>query len=150
MNAGEYGLEDSTGHLLLCIGSEMKRQFAQTVEEYGVTTQQCLPLMALYRGTCDTPTQIAKAIGIDLGGVSRLTDRLERKGLVQRVSDEQDKRSVRVELTKEGRRLAPRLLEASNELNDHVFAAALGNAGARALHKTLKEVLDRLTRASSA
>lgn len=148
MNAGEYGLEDSTGHLLLCIGSEIKRQFAQAVERYGVTTQQCLPLMVLYRGTCDTPTEMAKAIGIDVGGVSRLTDRLERKGLVQRVSDRQDKRSVRVELTREGRRLAPKLLEASNELNKHVFGATPGKTGRRAIHKTLKEVLDRLTQAA--
>jgi hypothetical protein len=55
---------------------------------------------------------------------------------------------VRVELTEEGRRIVPKLLEASNEVNNQVFGGALGKVHAKALHKTLKEVSDHLTQAS--
>ena len=149
LTAREYELSDSTGHLMLSVISEVKRQFMHRAEAYGVTSQQCPPLMLLYRGICGTPSEMARAMGIDVGAVSRLVDRLENKGFVQRIPHERDLRSVRIELTEAGRRVAPRLLEASKHANDHVFGAALGKLGARALHKSLQRVSDHVSQAGS-
>lgn len=146
----EYELGQSTGYLIGHIAAEMKKMFARAVEGYGVTTQQCAPLIILYRGNGSTPTEIAQTAGIDVGGVSRLLDRLEDKGLVKRVSGGEDRRSVRIKLTKEGRRLAPKLLKVSYEMNNNVFGEVLGKKRARELHKTLEGVLEQLTLSSLA
>ncbi len=48
---------------------------------------------------------LAEGIEITPAGVTDLVDRLERRGLVRRARDPEDRRAVRVELTAAGRRL---------------------------------------------
>jgi DNA-binding MarR family transcriptional regulator len=47
---------------------------------------------------------LARALKITVGGTSKLADRIERAGLVQREPDPDDRRASRVALTESGRR----------------------------------------------
>jgi DNA-binding MarR family transcriptional regulator len=49
---------------------------------------------------------LAECQGCAASNITQIVDRLEAEGLVQRVDDPDDRRSVRAELTDEGRRLA--------------------------------------------
>ena len=48
----------------------------------------------------------------DPGAMTRLLDRLEKKGVLRRVRTKDDRRTARLELSAEGTRLYPRILEA--------------------------------------
>ncbi len=52
-----------------------------------------------------TINEAANSIAMDFGGTSRAITTLEQKGLIKRLSDEDDRRVSRVELTEEGRKL---------------------------------------------
>jgi DNA-binding MarR family transcriptional regulator len=52
-----------------------------------------------------TINEAASSIAMDFGGTSRAITTLEGKGLVHRLSDEDDRRVSRVELTEQGRKI---------------------------------------------
>jgi DNA-binding MarR family transcriptional regulator len=52
-----------------------------------------------------TAGQLAEAIGLSSAATTTLLDRLERRGLVQRVRGTADRRQVRVEMTELGQRM---------------------------------------------
>jgi DNA-binding MarR family transcriptional regulator len=58
----------------------------------------------------DTPSAICELLEYDRGAMTRMIDRLEEKGLLRRVPDEGDRRTIRLELTKEGEALFPKLI----------------------------------------
>lgn len=62
-----------------------------------------------------TQKELAKTLGIQPASVSELLMKLERKGLVLREKDEQDRRSIKVQLTGEGQQL---LAEPQEEIPD--------------------------------
>ena len=78
-------------------------------------------------------------IDIDPGAVTRLVDRLVAKGLVERVADPADRRSVRLKLTEAGRRITPELAAIADR-NDAAFFAPL----TKAEHRTFKNLLAKL------
>lgn len=62
-----------------------------------------------------TQRELAEALGIQPASVSELLMKLEQKGLVLREKDEQDRRSMKVNLTEEGQAL---LNEPKEEMSD--------------------------------
>jgi DNA-binding MarR family transcriptional regulator len=50
--------------------------------------------------------ELAKAAGITTGAVTQVVDRLERKGIVERLPDPTDRRRVLLGITEKGRRIA--------------------------------------------
>ncbi|HEV7722930.1 MAG TPA: MarR family transcriptional regulator [Iamia sp.] len=65
-----------------------------------------------------TMQALAEHLGLTKSSLSGLIDRAEGRGLVRRVPDEADGRTVRVELTDEGRSAAATLTAAVNEAVD--------------------------------
>lgn len=55
-----------------------------------------------------TPAELARDIAYDQGGMTRLLDHLEKRGLVTRTRGREDRRMVHVDLTDEGRAVARR------------------------------------------
>jgi len=53
--------------------------------------------------------------------MTRLLDRLEKKGVLRRVRAKADRRTVHLELTAEGKRLYPKILEALVEVFNHLL-----------------------------
>ena len=72
-------------------------------------------------------------------GISRMIDRLERKGLVQRVRSDEDRRQVVCHLTEEGRALLRSLDRPVSELDDRLLAS-LTRAEQRELIRLLNKV----------
>ena len=71
-----------------------------------------------------SPTQLFRSLMMSSGGMTSRLDRLERAGLVRRVPDPNDRRSVRVELTGHGLETVDRAVEAHVE-NQHRLLAGL-------------------------
>ncbi|CAM4302715.1 MarR family winged helix-turn-helix transcriptional regulator [Paenibacillus tarimensis] len=66
-------------------------------------------------------SQLAGALFITTGGFTGIADRLVKAGLVERVKDEQDRRTVYLELTEEGRQELVRVVEQRKELLNKLF-----------------------------
>ncbi|WP_459205849.1 MarR family winged helix-turn-helix transcriptional regulator [Pseudomonas sp. MLB6B] len=90
------------------------------LESEGVTAAQFKVLVIVTQLALDTPAEMCRCLGLDSGSMTRMLDRLEQKGLIQRQRCPRDRRQVRLVLTVEGQRLADRLPEvgakAMNEL----------------------------------
>ncbi len=81
-----------------------------------ISHAQWIVVMLLGDGTASTAAELCKILIYDPGAMTRLLDRLERKGVLRRVRAKNDRRTVRLELTTGGKRLYPRILEALVEV----------------------------------
>lgn len=87
---------------------------------------------------------IARRFSIAPATASRIVDNLEKKGLVKRSRDEEDRRSVRVELTTAGRRTVRKIAEIVARLEGYAHGLAAGEQ--RTLVNGLEEILQSLHR----
>jgi len=84
----------------------------QELAPLGISHAQWIVVMLLGDGAAATAAELCKILIYDPGAMTRLLDRLARKGVLRRVRTRDDRRTVRLELTAEGRKLYPRILEA--------------------------------------
>lgn len=117
-----YQMNDSVGYLMSRVKSVMTNLVTQrTQEELGITGTQASMLFMIAGGKCWTSAELAREYGIDASAVTRLLDRVEKRGLLSRVRSVEDRRVVRLELTDEGRALAERLPPIFRSVLDQVL-----------------------------
>jgi DNA-binding MarR family transcriptional regulator len=106
----DYDFGESVGYLISRVKSSMSNLITQrTVTELGVTSQQASVLFMVASGKCVLAAELAREYGIDASAVTRLVDRLEKRGLLRRVRSSEDRRAVRLALTPEGEAIAARM-----------------------------------------
>lgn len=84
------------------------------LQDYGLTAPQLTTLQAISRLEPTTAGALAKEVHLGQPTVTGILNRLERRGMVERVRGDQDRRTVLVNLTLEGKRVlndAPSLLQ---------------------------------------
>lgn len=101
-----YQPEQSVGYLMRRILNIVAQEVERELEPSGLTNAQWVPLLKLYMGSASTVAELARECNLDAGGMTRLLDRLEGKGLLRRVRSSEDRRVVNLELTDEGREAA--------------------------------------------
>ncbi|MFJ2690172.1 MarR family winged helix-turn-helix transcriptional regulator [Pseudomonas sp. NPDC087336] len=74
----------------------------------GITASQLKVLRIIRRGG-DTAVALCRQLSIHSACMTRMLDRLERKGLIVRTPDDQDRRQVRLALTSEGEAMSTAL-----------------------------------------
>ena len=97
-----YCAEESVGYLMKRIMMSIVYQADKRLDAHGLTSAQWGPLMRLRTCGGSTVAELARWLQVDAGAMTRLLDRLEKKGLCKRVRSTEDRRVVRVELTPEG------------------------------------------------
>lgn len=101
-NAASYRPEESVGYLMKRVMLSIVQQADKRLADHDLTSAQWGPLMRLKQcGQC-TVAELARWNNIDAGAMTRLLDRLEKKGLCKRVRSLEDRRVVQVELTPGG------------------------------------------------
>jgi DNA-binding MarR family transcriptional regulator len=113
-------LEDHAGYWLRYVSNHVSHAFARKVEAQGVTVAEWVLLREMFDMGTANPSQLAGAVGMTRGAVSKLVERLCRKKLAVRTSSDGDRRYQTVELTAAGKRLVPDLAQLADE-NDHEF-----------------------------
>jgi DNA-binding MarR family transcriptional regulator len=121
----------------------LRDPIAGAVEELRFTPAQVHAILWLGRDGALTMGELARRLGITEKTITGVVDRLERERHLSRVRDEEDRRVVRVRLTKKG--------EASYQrLNAHVrekLATILGlldREDRQALKKLLRKLIARM------
>jgi len=94
----------------------------RAVAELGVTSQQASILFMVATGKCTLAAELAREYGIDASAVTRLVDRLEKRGLLQRVRSSEDRRAVHLALTPEGLAIAARMPAIFRSVTQHLSA----------------------------
>jgi DNA-binding MarR family transcriptional regulator len=99
--------------LLQSLQQECLEPLALTFVEYTV-------LRVLADGE-KSPSQLAEYVVRTTGGMTKIVDRLERRGLVQRVPHPEDRRGVLVALTVEGAELGEKASDAYSVGRDRII-----------------------------
>ena len=107
MNGGLYdpdtiALETSLGYYLTKARQALVERMDRALEPFDLTAQQIGVILLLSRGYARTPFELSRKMSYDSGSMTRMLDRLERKGLVARSRSEQDRRMIELTLTERG------------------------------------------------
>lgn len=102
----DYRPEESVAYLMRRILNAGSLEIERELEPSGLTNAQWVPLYKLYTGSAATVAELARECQLDAGGMTRLLDRLETKGLLRRARSSDDRRVVNLELTPQGRAAA--------------------------------------------
>jgi DNA-binding MarR family transcriptional regulator len=100
-----WSAEESIGYLLRTTVSTLMRAAETAMRPHGLTSVQWAPLMIISRGGNPTAASLARDLNTDTGAMTRMLDRLEAKGLLQRTRSSTDRRVVELTLTEQGREL---------------------------------------------
>lgn len=104
-----YQVEDSVGYLLARSKTMLSKSIDESLTKLGITHAQGSVFMMLAMGKCNTAADLARDLFIDSAAMKRMLDRLEAKGLLTRVTDMNDKRLFKLELTDAGKELVQKL-----------------------------------------
>jgi DNA-binding MarR family transcriptional regulator len=84
---------------------------------------------------------LAQALGLTVGGTSKLVDRIERAGLIRREPDPDDRRASRVALTPTGRRKLAAAVRTYEAELESVLDAVLSRTEQEHLHHLVSRLL---------
>lgn len=105
-DGNDYQLNDSIGYLMRQIVSTISLITDDRMAEHGLTDAQWKPLLMIRQGQCKTAAELSRMTCSDAGAITRMLDRVEAKGLVQRTRSQEDRRIVNIGLTEDGQRAA--------------------------------------------
>jgi DNA-binding MarR family transcriptional regulator len=133
-------LADHAGYWLRYVSNHVSQAFARKVETQGVTVAEWVLLREMFDAGTANPSQLAEAMGLTRGAVSKLVERLIRKKLAVRSFSKGDRRYQTVELTAAGKRLVPVLAQLADE-NDREFFGHLQPAERNKLVSLLEDIV---------
>ncbi len=113
----------------------------------GMTVAQAAALEALSAAGETRPGDLGKSLGIHPSTATRNLDRLEDRGLVERVADDDDARAARVRLTERGRRAAAAIEDRTDGFAERILAEIAPGRRAEVL-ANLDELLAAVRRAT--
>ncbi len=113
-----YDVGQSVGYQLATLVQMMKREVELRMARHGITDAQWRPLWLLKSGVATTANELARVTCIDAGAITRMLDRLEDKGLIERTRSETDRRVVHLRLTQAGQATADRVPEVLASVNN--------------------------------
>ena len=115
-------LRNCINYLLTVAQHKVFVLFSERLAEFGVTPGQYGILNCLWSQGSATPKEIAQILHLENSTVSGMLDKLQKRGLVTRVLDPNNRRSIRVETTEAGNAIRDDVLRTVDELNQTVLA----------------------------
>jgi MarR family transcriptional regulator, organic hydroperoxide resistance regulator len=103
---------------LMRVARAHRTMAASLLSEVGLHPGQEALLMELWDQDGRTQANLAAALGVEPPTVTKMLQRMENAGLVDRRPDKNDRRAIRVHLTPKGRRLKSKVDKLWVELQD--------------------------------
>ena len=125
--------------LLFQLFREIRANLAAASADLELTLAQARLLQDLDPGHPAPMTEIASAQRCDASNITGLVDKLETRGVIERIADPTDRRVKMIAVTKAGAELRQRLLDRLSEPPD--FIADLSQADQRALRDILRKIV---------
>ena len=106
--ARRYVLEDQVGHLLRRAHQRATQIFLETFEDAGLTPTQWAALARLGEEGAASQNHLGRLTAMDPATVQGVVQRLEKRGLIDREPDPDDRRRTRLRLSAAGAELVAR------------------------------------------
>ena len=135
----ERFVDNYLAYLLARTSQLVSQEFQQALEERQVPTMHWRVLVTLNDGPMHL-TDLAKIVLEKQPTMSKIIDRMEKLGLVQRQTGVADRRSTLVSITAEGRRMVKPLIRLARKHEQEVLAP-LGEDNARVLLEVLRKLI---------
>lgn len=135
------------GFLITGVRNAIWTSIERELQPMDITTAQFVVFNSIARSGGNTIGELCRVIGYDSGAMTRLLDRIEKKGLIRRVANPDDRRSFLIELTEESAALVPK----ARRKVQAVFTTLLqgfGDREAAALRTSLEKILENAARAA--
>src|SRR5688500_2142356 len=120
--------EETVDYAIKAAWHAIARMYNQQAAKHDITMSMGFVLLNIHSD--GTPaTKIAPLMGLEARSLSRLLKTMEEKGLIYREADPDDKRMVRIVMTKEGKKKKEKsretVLRFNNAVRNHVEARRL-------------------------
>lgn len=138
-DGNHYEMDQSIGHQFVNLMTMMRREVEVRMAEHGLTDAQWKPLWLVQAGKATTAIELARYMDVDAGAMTRLLDRLEAKGLLERLRSEADRRVVHLKLTAEGESVVAHVPHVLASVNNDLLRGF-----SEAEFKQLRRLLDRM------
>ncbi|WP_052108182.1 MarR family winged helix-turn-helix transcriptional regulator [Aerolutibacter daejeonensis] len=125
--------------------AQMERELAAA--GYDLTFSQYVTLKELANGPAGV-TELARVAQLHPGAMTRLLDRLEERGIVQRVADPADRRAWRIHMTEAGQSLWTNVSHCGHRVREQAMRGMSDDDRER-LTTLLTQVRDNLTPSGS-
>lgn len=104
-------------HLLSRAGRAAQAVADDGLADIGLTSAQAGALFVLPIDGAASVNEVAETLGLAQSAASVLVQRLEQAGLIERQTDPNDRRAVRLTLTSRGRTLRAKAIERAHRMN---------------------------------
>ena len=115
-------LQSCINYLLTTAQHEVFQTFSSGLAQFNITPGQYGVLSCLWQNGPSTPKEIAQTLRLENSTISGVLDRMQKRGLIDRVVDPNDRRSVQVVPTEEGSGLRDDVLRVIDELNVEILS----------------------------
>ena len=123
MNINNFNLNQSFGFLINALSLNTKHQLDLRLKVHQLTVHQFGILLNIYKRGPLTQKEIAQQTNGDEPTTARLMKRLEDKGCIKRIVDENDKRKRMVSLSPAGISLLEKILPHAQEVNKEMLSS---------------------------
>jgi DNA-binding MarR family transcriptional regulator len=113
---------ENTSYLLMKASRSLKQHLDNKLKDYNITASQFSVLYQINQHNNHViASDVSKALDLDRPTISAIIKRLEMKGIVQRIPNENDKRSEYLIIKKESLLIVNELKDVSDALNHEIF-----------------------------
>lgn len=134
-------LREHLGYWINKLRQRVHLRFEERLSAHDITIAAWCVLVSVYDDSARSINELSRYIEVDKASVSRLVDKLEKRGLLTHQEGE-DKRSGVIALTAKGRKLVPLLIEEAED-NERQFFAMLSKEQMASLRKTIDIILNQ-------
>jgi DNA-binding MarR family transcriptional regulator len=108
-----FTLSNSIGHVVNIVANKMKQELEISFEKnnYDITALQWMVLGIIYENEGINQNELSKKSKKDKTNIARITDKLEKKALIERIQDDIDKRTFRLYTTNLGKNTREKLTQ---------------------------------------
>jgi DNA-binding MarR family transcriptional regulator len=112
--------EETVDYAIKATWHAIARMYNQQASKHDITMSMGFVLLNIHSEGGTPATKIAPLMGLEARSLSRLLKTMEEKGLIDREADPNDRRMVRIVLTREGRRKKEKSRETVLRFNEAV------------------------------
>lgn len=132
-------VEEPIGRLIYKTSLDIRNYAEKLLNPYDLTTEQFHILKSASVGAGISQSQLCLSVGKKPANITRILDRLEKKGWMKRQPNPADRRSSLVSLTAEGERI---IAEVSKEFESYAswFVEGIGEEEERVFRRVLEKI----------
>jgi DNA-binding MarR family transcriptional regulator len=112
---------EAVGALIGLARKTMINKIDAELAPFDVSAAQWLVVLLVGENAVSSATGLCEKLTYDPGAMTRLLDRLERKGIVRRVRVPENRRTIQLELTDSGKALYPKIIAAIADVNNDLL-----------------------------